>query len=309
MAITARLRGTAFRVLRLLWMKLINAMSVDVEDYFQTEAMSPVAPREAWEAFPSHVEANTNTLLELFAQYDVKATFFFLGWVAERYPQLVRKTWEQGHEIGCHSYWHRPVFTMTSKEFWEDTYRARNVIEDAVGVTVNGYRAPNFSINDSVPWAFPILEELGFQYDSSVFPIHHGFYGNPQAPRFPYMVGPNLLELPLATWRPFNQNLPVGGGAYLRILPFGLMNNGIRAINEKESVPAVLYLHPWEIDPSQPRLRASWKSRLRQYTGLDSMKGRLERLLQQFSFGTIYDAIYLPIATPMREATIEARIA
>jgi polysaccharide deacetylase family protein (PEP-CTERM system associated) len=198
---------------------------------------------------------------------------------------------------------------MTSQEFWDDSYRARNVIEDAAGATVRGYRAPNFSINDSVPWAYPILEELGFQYDSSVFPVRHGFYGNHQAPRFPYLVGPDLFELPVATWRTFNQNLPVGGGAYLRILPFGLMNNGLRALNEKECAPAVLYLHPWELDPSQPRLRASWKSRLRQYTGLDSMKGRLERLLQQFKFATIYDSIYLPAVTHIREASSNERIA
>ncbi len=290
-------------------MKLINAMSVDVEDYFQTEAMAPAAPREGWDYFPSHVEANTNTLFELFAKYDVKATFFFLGWVAERYPQLIRNARELGHEIGCHSYWHRPVFRMTSQEFWDDTYRAKNVIEDAAGVPARGYRAPNFSINDIVPWAYPILEELGFQYDSSVFPVRHGLYGNHRASRIPYLVGPNLLELPIATWRVLNNNLPVGGGAYLRILPFGLMKNGVRAMNERESVPAVLYLHPWELDPSQPRLRASWKSRLRQYTGLDSMKGRLERLLQQFKFGTIYDSIYLPAVTHLREASAQARIA
>jgi polysaccharide deacetylase family protein (PEP-CTERM system associated) len=198
---------------------------------------------------------------------------------------------------------------MTSQEFWDDTYRAKNVIEDAAGVLVRGYRAPNFSINDIVPWAYPILEELGFQYDSSVFPVRHGLYGNHRASRIPYLVGPNLLELPIATWRVLNHNLPVGGGAYLRILPFGLMKNGVRAINERESVPAVLYLHPWEVDPSQPRLPASWKSRLRQYTGLDSMKGRLERLLQQFKFGTIYDSIYLPAVSHLREASVRARIA
>ena len=176
------------------------------------------------------------------------------------------------------------------------------------GAATKGHRAPNFSINASVPWAYPILEELGFQYTLSVYPVRHGLYGNHRARRLPYLVGPNLLELPLATWRTFNQNLPVGGGAYLRILPFGLMKNGIRAINEKESVPAVLYLHPWEIDSSQPRLRASWKSRLRQYTGLDSMRGRLEQLLQQFSFGTIYDSIYLPAVTQMKQGVCGHRL-
>ena len=164
-------------------MKSANAMSVDVEDYFQTEAMSAVAPRTRWDSFPPHVEANTSALFELFARYDVHATFFFMGWVAERFPQLVRQAHELGHEVGCHSYWHHPVFRMSSEEFREDTYRARNVIQDATGAPVRGYRAPNFSINQSVPWAYPILEELGFQYDSSVYPIHHELYGNHRAQR------------------------------------------------------------------------------------------------------------------------------
>lgn len=282
-------------------MNIVNAMSVDVEDYFHTEAMSSLAPREAWDGFSSHVEANTRGLFEVFAQYDVKATFFFLGWVAERFPKIVREAQDLGHEIGCHSYWHRPVFRLTSQEFWDDTYRARNVLEDVLGRAVIGYRAPNFSINDSVSWAYPILEELGFLYDSSVFPVRHGLYGNHRALRVPYLVCPNLLELPIATWRVLHNNLPVGGGAYLRILPFELMKNGIRTINEKESAPAIIYLHPWEIDESQPRLPASWKSRTRQYIGLSGMKARLERLLQQFAFGRIDDAVYLPAIDRMRK--------
>ena len=282
-------------------MSLTNAISVDVEDYFQTEAMSVVAPRTKWDSFPPHVEANTCALFELFARYEVKATFFFLGWVVERFPQLARKAHDLGHEIGCHSYWHHPVFRMTSKEFWEDTYRARRVIEDATGAPVIGYRAPNFSINQKVPWAYPILEELGFQYDSSVNPVHHLLYDNHTAPRHPFRVGGRLLELPIATWRICGQNLPVGGGAYLRILPYALVENGISAINRNEHAPAVLYLHPWEIDDSQPRLEASWKSRMRQYTGLAGMKSKLERLLQQFALGRIYDSVYLPALARTRD--------
>jgi polysaccharide deacetylase family protein (PEP-CTERM system associated) len=281
----------------------INAISVDVEDYFQTEAMSAVASRSKWDSFPAHVEANTCALFELFARFDVKATFFFMGWVAERFPQLARKAHELGHEVGCHSYWHHPVFRMTSKAFREDTYRARSVIEDATGVPVWGYRAPNFSINRSVSWAYQILDELGFQYDSSVYPIRHELYGNHRARRHPYMVSANLMEIPLATWRVFNQNLPVGGGAYLRILPYVLMKHGIRAINEQERASAVLYLHPWEIDDAQPRLQASWKSRMRQYTGLAGMSLRLERLLREFSLGRIYDSVYLPSLERMRDGT------
>lgn len=275
-------------------MGIRNAISVDVEDYFHTEAMSAAAPRSSWETFSPHVEANTVALYEIFAQYQVKATFFFLGWVVERCPKLVRMATELGHEVGCHSYWHRPVFQMTSQEFWDDTYRARNSIQDITGKAVPGYRAPNFSINPSVPWAYPILEELGFRYDSSVYPIHHQFYGNHTGSRSPYWVRQGLMELPVATWKVLNQNLPVGGGAYLRLLPYALVKHGVRSINQSESMPAVLYLHPWEIDDSQPRMKASWKSRTRQYTGIERMRTKLERLLQEFEFGTVYDAAYLP---------------
>ena len=278
-------------------MKPTNAMSVDVEDYFQTEAMSAVAPRTLWDSFTPHVEANTSALFELFAQYQVRATFFFLGWVAERFPQIVRQAHELGHEVGCHSYWHHPVFRMSPDEFTQDTYRARNVIQDATGAPVRGYRAPNFSINQSVPWAYPILEELGFEYDSSVNPIHHELYGNHLAQRLPYLAGEKLIEIPVATWRILKQNVPVAGGAYLRILPYALMKHGIRSINKKEKAPAVLYLHPWEIDDSQPRLEVSWKSRTRQYTGLAGMKAKLERLLRDFTLASIYDAVYLPLRT------------
>jgi polysaccharide deacetylase family protein (PEP-CTERM system associated) len=272
-----------------------NAISVDVEDYFQTEAMSSAAPRSKWDSFPARVETNTCALFELFAKHQVRATFFFLGWVADRFPQLVRTAHELGHEVGCHSFWHQPVFRMSAEEFREDTSRARNVIQDAMGAPVRGYRAPNFSINPSVPWAYPILEELGFAYDSSVYPVHHELYGNPHGSRHPYLVGADLMELPVATWRVCGQNLPVAGGAYLRILPYRLMKSGITAINRNEQVPAVLYMHPWEIDNNQPRLQASWKSRMRQYTGLARMKQKLERLLQDFALGPIYDTVYLPL--------------
>ena len=277
-------------------MSLTNAISVDVEDYFQTEAMSSVAPRKHWNSFPSRVESSTRGLLDLFARFDIKATFFFMGWVAERFPGLVRETDSLGHEVGCHSYWHHPVFRLTSKEFREDTRRAKQAIENATGKSIAGYRAPNFSINNSTPWAYAILEELGFEYDSSVYPVRHSLYGNHSARRYPYRVGTRLMELPLATWRVFNHNLPVAGGAYLRILPYALVKYGVRAINKDEKMPAVLYLHPWEVDPGQPRLPALWKSRMRQYIGLNGMKARLERLLMQYELGTIYDSVYLPAA-------------
>jgi len=275
-------------------MRVKNAISVDVEDYFQTEAVSSAAPRSMWESYPSRVAANTEALYDLFARFDVKGTFFFLGWVAERFPSLVRTAHELGHEVGCHSYWHKPVFRLSSDEFRSDTYRAKRAIEDATGAAVWGYRAPNFSIIPSVPWAHSILEELGFLYDSSVYPVHHELYGNHSAPRHAHRVGDRLLELPLATWRVRNLNLPVAGGAYLRILPYALVKHGVRAMNVNEEMPAVLYLHPWEIDDAQPRLSVGWKSRLRQYTGLAGMTSKLERLMKQFALGRIYDAVYLP---------------
>ena len=284
----------------------INGISVDVEDYFQTEAMAAIAPRQRWGSFSCHVEANTNALFELFAKYDVRATFFFLGWVAERFPVLVRTAADLGHEVGCHSHWHRAVFRLTRGEFAEDTFRAKRIIEDASGVSVVGYRAPCFSITQAVPWAYGVLEELGFLYDSSVNPIHHGFYGNPTASRYPFRVSEKLLELPAATWRVMGQNIPVAGGAYLRILPLALMRTGLRAINQKERRPAVLYLHPWEIDPTQPRLQASAKSRLRQYTGLSRMKPKLELLLQEFRVGTIYDNVYLPADAELRQTSLSS---
>jgi polysaccharide deacetylase family protein (PEP-CTERM system associated) len=283
-------------------MLLPNALSVDVEDYFHTEAMTLVAPRRRWESFSSHVEANTLALLELFERYDVKATFFFLGWVAEKYPDLVRQAHRSGHEIGCHSYWHRRVSSLTPAEFQEDTYRAKAVIESVTGTAIYGYRAPSFSITGSVTWAYGILEELGFQYDSSLNPVHHPLYGNHTAPRHPFRVGKELLELPIATWKVMGQNIPVGGGAYLRILPYALVNAGVKSINSEEHRPAVLYLHPWEIDDGQPRLRASWTSRMRQYTGLSGMKAKLELLLQNFQLGTVYENAYLPSAKENVEA-------
>jgi polysaccharide deacetylase family protein (PEP-CTERM system associated) len=282
-------------------MLLPNALSVDVEDYFHTEAMTLVAPRRRWESFTSHVEANTAALLELFERYDVKATFFFLGWVAEKYPDLVRQAHRSGHEIACHSYWHRRVSSLTPAEFQEDTYRAKAVIESLTGTAIYGYRAPSFSITGSVTWAYGILEELGFQYDSSLNPVHHPLYGNHTAPRHPFRIG-ELQELPIATWKVMGQNIPVGGGAYLRIFPYALVKAGVKSINSEEHRPAVLYLHPWEIDDGQPRLRASWTSRVRQYTGLSGMKAKLELLLQNFQLGTVYENAYLPSVKEKEEA-------
>jgi polysaccharide deacetylase family protein (PEP-CTERM system associated) len=277
-------------------------MSVDVEDYFQTEAMTLVAPRDRWEDFDRHVVRNTERLFELFTRNNVRSTMFFLGWIAEHHPELVREAASLGHEVACHSYWHRPVFRLSRDEFREDTLRAKNRIEDCAGVAVIGYRAPSFSITSATPWAHEVLLELGFKYDSSVNPIRHGFYGNHSAPRVPHKVAGELLELPITTWTVMGQNLPAGGGAYLRVLPYALVANGVRAMNSREGQPAMIYLHPWEIDDEQPRLQASMLSRIRQYTNLDKMERKLERLIKEFPFSTIREAFMIEQPSPVSHA-------
>jgi polysaccharide deacetylase family protein (PEP-CTERM system associated) len=274
-------------------MSIRNAISVDVEDYFHAEALASASKRERWDTFPRRVVENTLKLYEIFDQAGVKGTFFFLGWVAERHPELVKQAVAAGHEIACHSHWHRAVFRMTPEQFREDTLCAKKTIEDIAGVQVVGYRAPSFSITKDVPWAHEILAELGFVYDSSVNPIRHGFYGNHEAPRTAHALPCGLLELPITTWSKFGQNVPAGGGAYLRVLPYPLVANGIRQMNSY-SQPAMIYLHPWEIDHQQPRLDVSRMSKFRHYTNLDKMEQKFTRLLTEFPFTTIREAFLRP---------------
>lgn len=268
---------------------MLNALTIDVEDYFHTEAMTAAAPREQWDSMPSRVQASTETLLELLERHRVKGTLFFLGWVAERFPQLVAFAASQGHEIGCHSYWHRAVFRLDATSFREDTLRAKNAIENAGGKTVLGYRAPSFSITRGSEWAIEVLASLGFQYDSSVNPIRHGFYGNPGGSRTPYRREGGIWELPIATVRGFGQNLPCGGGAYLRLFPQKYFHVALGRL-AKEGVPANFYLHPWELDYDQPRLACGWKSAFRQYTGLRGTAAKLSSLLSAYRFGPIREA-------------------
>ena len=264
----------------------LNALTFDVEDYFHTEAMASVVNRSDWEQMPSRVCGNVWRLFEILAEHKVRATFFFLGWVAEKFPELAQNAARLGHEVACHSYWHRPVFSLTPEEFRADTLRAKNAIEHAAGIEVRGYRAPSFSIVPGVEWAFDILAELGFAYDSSVHPIRHGFYGNPRGCRLPYRTErAGILELPIATVRIGGNNLPVGGGAYFRLLPYGYSRWGLSRF--AHDGPAVFYLHPWEIDPLQPRLPAGLKSRVRQYSGLSSVEIKFDRLLRHFRFSSI----------------------
>ena len=271
-----------------------SIISVDVEDYFHVEAFAGVVARDTWGSYASRVEQNTQRVLDLFDECKIKGTFFILGWVAERYPHLVRRIAERGHEPACHSYWHRLIYKLAPDEFREDTLRAKNCIEQHAGVPVYGYRAPSFSITSRSAWALDILAELGFRYDSSVFPVKHDVYGVPSAPRGPFQVetpfGP-IVEFPMATFRikKNGPNFPVGGGGYLRIFPYWYTRTGIeRAWGE--GLPVVSYIHPWELDPEQPRLTAPLKSRLRHYTNLKKTEARLRRLLALDNFSSFRDS-------------------
>jgi len=277
---------------------LLNAITVDVEDYFQTEAMAASVARDDWDRMPLRIERNTEQVFELLATHGVRGTFFFLGWVAKRFPALVRQAARLGHELGCHSYWHRLVYRLSPDEFREDTKRAKAAVEDSSGTRVLGYRAPSFSLVKETEWAAEILAQLGFRYDSSVYPIHHDLYSNPRAPRTPHRIASGALwEFPLATVSVAGHHLPVGGGGYLRMLPYGYLRWGLSRLNSREGIPAVVYLHPWEIDTQQPRLPAGARSRFRQYSGLSTTKNKLRRLLEKFRFAPIAETFSRELAS------------
>jgi polysaccharide deacetylase family protein (PEP-CTERM system associated) len=234
----------------------------------------------------------------------VRGTFFFLGWVAQKFPWLVREAVQLEHEIACHSYWHRLVYRLTPEGFREDTRRAKESIEQAAGREVLGYRAPSFSMIKGTEWAMEILGELGFRYDSSVFPIKHDVYSNESAPRIPHLVvGESLWEFPLATFAVARRNFPVAGGGYLRILPYGYTQWGLQHINGTEKLPAVMYIHPWELDPEQPRLKSSVRSRFRQYTGLKTAAEKLECLLRDFRFAPMTETFSAELHSHMNRST------
>lgn len=268
-------------------MQLPSILSVDVEDYFHVEAFSQVVRQDQWSEFPSRVEANTHRILDLFDECQVKGTFFILGWVAHRFPHLVKQIVDRGHEPACHSYWHRLIYNLSPEEFRADTLRAKACIEQAGGQQVSGYRAPSFSIVERSLWALEILAEAGFRYDSSVFPVKHDTYGIPDAPRSPYPVmtpSGTIMECPMTTFRlPGSPNLPVGGGGYLRILPEWYTRLGL-ARARQENIPLICYIHPWEVDPEQPRIAAPLKSRLRHYTNLGKTCARLKHLIESARF-------------------------
>jgi polysaccharide deacetylase family protein (PEP-CTERM system associated) len=271
---------------------MLNVMSIDVEDHFHTEMMGRVVPRSAWSDLPCRVERNTRRLFELLEKRQTRATFFFLGWVAERYPGLVREAAQLGHEVACHSYWHRLVYTISPEEFREDTRRAKWQIEDAAGAEVLGYRAPSFSMIPGTDWATDILGELGFLYDSSVHPIAHDLYGNKNAPREPYQIGKTgLLEIPVSTIKMGHKNFPFSGGGYFRLLPYSIVRWGIARLNHQEERPAVFYIHPWEIDETRPKLTDDFRTNLRQYMRIGSTERALDRLLRDFHFSSICEVL------------------
>ncbi|ATI79488.1 XrtA system polysaccharide deacetylase [Sphingobium yanoikuyae] len=270
-----------------------NALSVDVEDWFQVGAFERTIDRSDWEGLTHRVERNTDAVLDLFAQAGVTATFFTLGWVAERYPALMRRIADAGHEVASHGYDHARVFTFTPEQFRADLRKSRAILEDASGQKVSGYRAPSFSIDPRTPWAHPILAEEGYAYSSSVAPIRHDHYGWPDSPRFAWkpVAGSELLELPVTTAKLGQRTLAAGGGGFFRLLPYGFSRWAIRQVNGQAQRPAIIYFHPWEIDPDQPRVAgAPLRSQVRHYTNLSVMAAKLRRLTQDFAW-TRVDAL------------------
>ena len=270
-------------------MAVVNALSVDVEEWFQVGAFERVIARGQWDGLASRVEDNCARVLDLFAAAGVKATFFTLGWIAARHPALVRRIHEAGHEVASHGWDHARVFTLGPAAFAGDLARSRAALEDAAGAPVCGYRAPSFSIDARTPWAFDVLAEHGYAYSSSVAPVVHDHYGWREAPRFAFrpLADSPLLELPVTTAQWAGRRLAAGGGGFFRVLPYGFTRAAIRQVNALGQ-PAMFYFHPWEIDPAQPRVaHAPLRSRLRHYTGLDRMEGKLARLVREFAWGRV----------------------
>ena len=311
---------------------MFNILTIDIEDYFQVHAFSNVIKFEEWGNYECRIERNTDRILEILdsvrSPQKVQGTFFVLGWIAERYPELVRRIQKEGHEIACHGYAHKLIYDQSKEEFRNDIKKAKATLEDITGNEVIGYRAPSYSITEKSQWAFEVLVGEGFKYDSSIFPIRHDFYGMPNAPRFPFVISLNgnnnfefsvlnfeeqrhrstsapnnllthslinsnsLIEFPISTVRILGQNLPISGGGYFRLFPYPVIKKGLKNINEKEGKPFIFYIHPWEIDSDQPRIQGlKLKSRLRHYINLDKTENKFKRLLGDFQFSTVRDLI------------------
>jgi polysaccharide deacetylase family protein (PEP-CTERM system associated) len=274
---------------------VINALTIDVEDYFQVQAFAEVVSPADWDGFSTRVERNTYRLLDLLEQRRIRATFFILGWVAERCPALVHEIFKAGHEIGSHGFGHQMISRGNEKSFRDDINRAKDIIEGQLGTEIRSYRAPSYSITAKTAWALDVLAEVGFDRDSSIFPVYHDNYGIPDAPRFPHYKclrnGARIMEFPPSTVALWGTNLPVAGGGYLRLLPYGVTAWAIRRINETELQPAMVYLHPWELDPEQPRVSAGWRSQFRHYQNLRTTESKLTRLLDEFSWAPMSDVL------------------
>ena len=272
---------------------ITNALTIDVEDYFQVSAFAPYIARADWEQRECRVERNVDRILALLDEHDTEATFFTLGWVAERYPQLVRRIAEQGHEIASHGYGHQRASDLSPEQFRADIARAKAVLEDLSGSEVAGYRAPSFSIGPGNLWALEALARAGHRYSSSIYPIRHDHYGMPDAPRFAHQAADGLIEVPITTLRLFNRNLPSSGGGYFRLLPYALSRWMLRQVNSADGESAVFYFHPWEIDPDQPRIAGiDRKTRFRHYVNIHRMERRLQSLLGDFKWGRM-DRLFL----------------
>lgn len=271
---------------------IVNAMTVDVEDYFQVSAFEPHITRADWDRLECRVERNVDRILALFAAHQVKATFFMLGWVAERYPQMVRRIVEAGHELASHGYSHVRVTQQRPDEFRADVLKTKRILEDIAGGPVRGYRAASYSIGKANLWALDVLGESGHHYSSSIYPIHHDLYGMPEAPRFAFRHGgePGILEVPVTTVTVGRQKFPCGGGGYFRLFPYALSRWAMQRVNKHDGQSCVFYFHPWEIDPEQPRQAGvSLKTRFRHYLNLERMESRLARLLREFNWGRMDD--------------------
>ena len=272
---------------------ITNALTIDVEDYFQVSAFAPYIRRDEWDTRECRVERNVERILAMLAQRDCKATFFTLGWVAERYPQLVRRIVDGGHELASHGYGHQRATDLDRKAFAQDITRAKKLLEDIAGIEVLGYRAPSFSIGSSNLWAFDSLAQAGYQYSSSIYPLKHDHYGMPDSPRFAYRLACGLLEIPVTTLRMMSRNLPSSGGGYFRLLPYGISRWMIQRINQVDRESAIFYFHPWEIDVDQPRVEGiDLKSRFRHYVNIPRMESKLQSLLADFRWGRM-DQIFL----------------
>jgi polysaccharide deacetylase family protein (PEP-CTERM system associated) len=274
-----------------------NVLTVDVEDWFQVSALAPHIDRGTWDARDCRVERNVARLLEMFERHGARGTFFTLGWIAERHPQVVRDIVAAGHELASHGHGHERVFELSPEAFRQDLLRAKGVLEDLGGRAVVGYRAPSFSIDHRNPWAHDLLEATGHRYSSSVYPVRHDHYGMPDAPRTPFRVRPGLLEIPVTTTRLWGRNLPAGGGGYFRLAPYRLSRWAVRRVNRVDAMPSIFYMHPWEIDPAQPRVDGTGlKTRFRHYVNLSRTADRLERLLGDFRWGRMDEVFDLEAA-------------